>query len=191
MYPDLDKLFRKFGKLTNDEINDIHKRVQPLKLKRNQYFVEEGKIANHMAFIAKGYLRIYFNHEGEESTRDIPSVNSFTTAFASFITRKPSFEVVRAITDCELFLIHRNDLNELYQKSAVLQQIGRRIMEEMFVRMQKRMYSLLTQNAEDRYRTLLKEKPDFIQNIPLQYIASYLGITSQSLSRLRRNIFIN
>ena len=190
MYPDLDRIFGKFGKLTPEQINDIHTRVQPLKLKRNQFFVEKGKMANYMAFINKGYLRVYFDYESDESTRDIPSVNSFTTAFSSFITKKPSFEVVRAITDCELLLIHRNDLNDLYQKYSVLQLIGRRIMEEMFVRMQKRMYSLLTQNAEDRYKTLLKEKPDFIQNIPLQYIASYLGITSQSLSRLRRNIFI-
>ena len=108
MYADLDKTFKKFGDLTNDELDIIHTKVQIIKLEKNQYLVKEGQIANYMAFIRKGYLRIYFNHEGEESTRDIPSVNSFTTAFTSFITKSPSFEVVRAITDCELLLIQRN-----------------------------------------------------------------------------------
>lgn len=189
MYPDLYRTLSKFDKISNEEINAVAQKAQVLHLKKNEHFVKEGQIANYVAFIRSGYLRIYFNHEGEESTRDISSVNSFSTAFASFIAKKPSFEVVRAITKCELLIIHRNDLNWLYKQYPVLGAIGRRIMEEMFVRMQKRMYSLLTQNAETRYRNLLKEKPDFIQNIPLQFIASYLGITSQSLSRLRRNIF--
>jgi len=189
MYHDLDKTFKKFGNLTNEELNVIHTKVQLFKLDKNQYLVKEGQISDYMAFVRKGYLRIYFNLKGEESTRDIPSVNSFTTAFASFITKSPSFEVVRAITDCELLLIHRNDLNELYSDIPALGAIGRRIMEGMFVRLQKRMYSLLTENAETRYRNLLRDKPDFIQNIPLQFIASYLGVTSQSLSRLRRSIF--
>ena len=80
-------------------------------------------------------------------------------------------------------------LNELYDNNPALGAIGRRIMEGMFVRLQKRMYSLLIENAETRYKNLLRDKPDFIQNIPLQFIASYLGVTSQSLSRLRRSIF--
>ena len=191
MYADLKKTLSNFGKVTDEEINAVAEHSKILKLKKNEYFVEEGQIANFVAYIRSGYLRIYFNHEGEESTRDISSINSFSTAFASFIAKKPSFEIVRAITNCELLIIHRKDLNTLYKQFPRLQSIGRRIMEEMFVRMQKRMYSLLTQNAEIRYLNLLKEKPDFIQNIPLQYIASYLGITSQSLSRLRRNIVEN
>jgi len=189
MYPDLHQTLSKFGKVSNEELQAVADKLQVLNLKKNDFFVKEGDIANYVAFVRSGYLRIYFNHEGEESTRDISSIHSFVTAFASFIAKTPSFEVVRAITNCELLIIHRDDLNRLYKQFPALGSIGRRIMEEMFVRMQKRMYSLLTLNAETRYRNLLKEKPDFIQNIPLQFIASYLGITSQSLSRLRRSIF--
>ncbi|OQY03648.1 MAG: hypothetical protein B6I20_04575 [Bacteroidetes bacterium 4572_117] len=189
MYADIEKTFEKFIHLTEKERITIRSKFQPLNLKKNDFFVEEGKVADYIAFIRKGYLRIYFNHEGEESIRDISSVNSFVTAFTSFITKSPSFEVVRAITDCELLLIHKKDLNQLYKENPKMQLFGRRIVEEMFVRLQKRMYLLLTQNAETRYRDLLKNKPDYIRNIPLQFIASYLGITSQSLSRLRRSIF--
>ncbi|MCF6240675.1 MAG: Crp/Fnr family transcriptional regulator [Bacteroidales bacterium] len=191
MYPDLQQTLSKFGKVSDEEMLAVANKLQVLNLKKNEHFVKEGEIANYVAFVRSGYLRIYFNHEGEESTRDISSINSFVTAFASFISKTPSFEVVRAITKCELLIIHRNDLNGLYKQFPALGSIGRRIMEEMFVRMQKRMYSLLTLNAEARYRNLMKEKPDFLQNIPLQFIASYLGITSQSLSRLRRTIFDN
>lgn len=174
--------------LSKEEEKALIERIKPIRLERNTIFVEEGKIANHIAFVKSGYLRIYFNHNGDEITRDISSVGSFFTALTSFITKMPSFEIVSCITDCELLLISREDLNYLYSNFNNWQMIGRRVVEEMFVRSQKRIYSLLTVSAEERYKKLLKEKPDMIQHVPLQYIASYLGITSQSLSRLRRNI---
>jgi len=138
--------------------------------------------------VRKGYLRTYFIKGGEEITRDISSVNSFFTALTSFITKKPSFEIISTITNCEVLMISREDLNYLYSKYNNWQMIGRRVVEEMFVRSQKRIYSFLTKSAEERYLKLMRDKPDLLQNVPLQYIASYLGITSQSLSRLRRKI---
>lgn len=188
MYEDLINTLNKFVKLSDIENEVLCERIQELKIEKNSHFIEEGRIANHIAFVREGYLRIYFNNEGNEITRDLSSIHSFFTALTSFITKKPSFEIVSAITDCELLLISREDLNYLYQNFPNWQTIGRRVVEEMFVRSQKRIYSLLTVSAEDRYKELLKEKPDMLKNVPLQYIASYLGITSQSLSRLRRKI---
>jgi CRP-like cAMP-binding protein len=188
MYDDLVNSLNKIVKLSPIELEALFTRVQTKKLAKNVCFVDEGKVANHIAFIRNGYMRIYFNKEGNEITRDLSSVNSFFTALTSFITKKPSFEIVSTITECELLLVNREDLNYLYQNFNNWQMIGRRIVEEMFVRSQKRIYSLLTVSAEERYKKLMREKPDIIKNVPLQYIASYLGITSQSLSRLRRKI---
>jgi CRP/FNR family transcriptional regulator, anaerobic regulatory protein len=188
MYQDLVPVLNRFVELGDEEIKALEPRVELLKLKKNKPFIDEGKIANHIAFIKSGYLRVYFNKDGDEITRDITSANSFITSLTSFITKKPSFEIVSTITDSELLLISRESLNFLYQNYNNWQMIGRRVVEEMFVRLQKRVYSLLTASAEERYMQLMDEKPDILKNIPLQYIASYLGITSQSLSRLRRKI---
>jgi CRP-like cAMP-binding protein len=188
IYQDLVDSLNRFAQLSPVEIEALIERVHPYKLEKNNFFVEEGKIANHIAYVRKGYLRISYNNNGDDITRDISSVHSFFTALASFITKMPSFEIVSSITDCELLLISREDLNYLYQHFNTWQMIGRRVVEEMFVRSQHRIYSLLTVSAEERYIKLIKEKPDMLQNVPLQFIASYLGITSQSLSRLRRNI---
>ncbi len=188
MYQDLISVLNKFVELSDEEIEAIKPRVELLKLDKNTPFIDERKVANHIAFIRSGYLRVYFNKDGNEITRDITSVNSFITSLTSFITKKPSFEIVTTITDSELLLISRESLNYLYKNYNNWQMIGRRVVEEMFVRLQKRVYSLLTSSAEERYMQLMNEKPDILKNIPLQYIASYLGITSQSLSRLRRKI---
>lgn len=188
MYQDLVSTINQFATLSEEEIEALSSCVKLQKLDKNVCFIDEGEIANYIAYVRSGYLRVHFNKEGDEITRDISSVNSFVTAFTSFITKKPSFEIVSTITDCELLLISREDLNYLYQTYNKWQMIGRRVVEEMFVRSQKRIYSLLTRTAEERYMKLFTDKPDMLQNVPLQYIASYLGITSQSLSRLRRNI---
>jgi len=189
MYKDLDTTLNKFIKLSGVELDALHERVWVRKIEQHVVLVDETNVADHIMFVRKGYLRTYFDKDGDEITRDISSVNSFFTALTSFITKKPSFEIVSTITDCEVLMIGRDDLNYLYQHHSNWQMIGRRIVEEMFVRSQKRIYSLLTKSAEERYLKLMHEKPDVLQNVPLQYIASYLGITSQSLSRLRRKIF--
>jgi len=189
MFKYLDAILTQFSKITEDELKAVHDRLEIVKINKNDFFVNEGEISNSIAFIQSGYLRVSFNLDGEEITRDITSVHSFITGLTSFITRKPSFEVVKSITDCELYIIKRDDLNFLYENYNNWQKIGRRIVEEMFVRSQKRIYSLITSSAEDRYKYILEEKPDMLKHVPLQYIASYLGITSQSLSRLRRNIY--
>ena len=188
MYQDIVSTLNKFVKLSDEEVEALYPRVQLQKLDKNTFFVNQGQVADYIAFVRSGYLRVFFNNDGDEITRDISNVNSFMTAFTSFITKKPSFEIVCTITDCELLLISREDLNYLYQHYNNWQMIGRMVVEEMFVRSQKRVYSLLTKTAEERYMRLMADKPDVLQNVPLQYIASYLGITSQSLSRLRRKI---
>jgi CRP-like cAMP-binding protein len=163
MYQDLISVLNKFVELSDEEIEALKPRVELLKLDKNTPFIDERKVANHIAFIRSGYLRVYFNKDGNEITRDITSVNSFITSLTSFITKKPSFEIVSTITDSELLLISRESLNYLYKNYNNWQMIGRRVVEEMFVRLQKRVYSLLTASAEERYIQLMNEKPDILK----------------------------
>lgn len=170
------------------ELDALLKVVQFVELKKNDVFIQEGEIADRIAFTNRGYLRVYYNHDGEEITRDITPLHSFATALPSFVSEKPSFEIISAITDCELISIKKTDLEKLYDTFPKWERLGRRIIEEMFVESQRRIYSFITETAETRYNRLLKQYPDMIRQVPLKYIADFLGIKLQSLSRLRKNI---
>ena len=187
-FNNLISFISKFVELTEIEKDIALSKVEVLNLKRNKILIDEGQVADIIAFTNKGYLRVYFNHDGDEITRDITPINTFATALPSFINQTPSYEIIRAITDCELFIIKRKDLEYLYDNFPKWERVGRRIMEDMFVDAQQRLYQFITQTAEVRYRMLLHHYPDMIQNVPLKYIADFLGIKLQSLSRLRKTI---
>ncbi|MFP4024765.1 MAG: Crp/Fnr family transcriptional regulator [Thiohalospira sp.] len=177
-----------FVDFDEQEIHAMTNRVNFIHLKKNDIFIDEGDIATQIAFTNKGYLRVYYLHDGEEITRDITPLHSFATALPSFIAQTPSFEIISAITNCELITIHKNDLEYLYTNYPKWERFGRRIMEEMFVESQRRIYSFITETAEIRYKKLLKQHPDMIRDVPLKYIANFLGIKLQSLSRLRKSM---
>jgi CRP-like cAMP-binding protein len=188
MYTQVKQFVSNLVQLTDEEWQAAYPLIETRKLKKNGFFVREGEIAQYIAFTQNGYLRVYYNHDGDEITRDITPLHSFATALPSFIAKKPSFEIIQAITDCDLLVIHRDKLEKLYNSYINWQKVGRRVMEEMFVDTQNRIYAFITQTAETRYKEMMKKFPDIFLHVPLQYIASYLGITSQSLSRLRKSI---
>jgi CRP-like cAMP-binding protein len=170
------------------ELKEIQRVVQFVHLNKGEIFINEGTIAKEIAFTNKGYLRVYYNYDGEEITRDITPLNTFATALPSFVSQTPSFEIISAITDCELITISRDHMDYLYNKYPKWERLGRRITEEMFVESQRRIYSFITETAETRYKKLLKQYPEMVRDVPLKYIADYLGIKLQSLSRLRKTI---
>ncbi len=188
MYEDLKQFVTQFANLSQEEWEAVKPLIEIRKLKKNEYFVREGEIARYISFTQEGYLRVLYNHDGDEITRDISPLHTFVTALPSYVSQTPSFEIIQAITDCELFVIYRDNLEALYDRYNNWQRVGRRVMEEMFVQTQSRIYAFITQPAEVRYKEMMKQFPDIFQHVPLQYIASYLGITSQSLSRLRRSV---
>ncbi|MFO7830264.1 MAG: Crp/Fnr family transcriptional regulator [Bacteroidales bacterium] len=187
-YTNVIKFVKQFVDFEDAELDAMKSRVHFIQLNKNNIFIHEGEIANRIAFTNKGYLRVYYHHEGEQITRDITPLNSFATALPSFISQTPSFEIISAITDCELITIDKNDLEFLYSTYPKWERFGRRIIEEMFVESQRRIYSFITETAEVRYKKLLKQYPDMIRDVPLKYIADFLGIRLQSLSRLRKSI---
>ncbi len=187
-YSNLVSFISQFVEFSQSELEAGIGFVEIRKLKRHEILINEGEIANIIAFTNQGYLRVSYNHDGEEITRDITPLNTFATALPSFISQNPSFEIISAITDCELFIIKKDDLESLYNSYPKWECLGRRIIEEMFVEAQRRLYLFITETAENRYKMLMKRYPDMLNNVPLKYIADFLGIKLQSLSRLRKTI---
>lgn len=184
----LKSFVNQFVDFDQNDLDKIIDHIKFVQLNKHEIFISEGDIANEIAFTNKGYLRVFYNHEGEEITRDITPLHSFATALPSFISQTPSYEMISAITDCELITIRKENLEFLYSNYPKWERLGRRIIEEMFVESQRRIYSFITETAETRYRKLLSQYPDMIRDVPLKYIADFLGIKLQSLSRLRKTI---
>lgn len=147
-----------------------------------------GDVENHLSFVEKGIVRLYIPNAEGELTFGFVFSGAFVSAYDSFLTQKPSEYAVETITDTVLWRLGHKDLQEVYASSGIGNLIGRKASEALFLKKSKRELSLLRDSAEERYLKLFDERPELLREIPLKYIASYIGVTPQALSRIRRRI---
>lgn len=147
-----------------------------------------GDIENCLSFIETGMIRFYIPKVENELTFSFSFENSFVSAYDSFITQTPAKYVVETITSATLWRLTYEDLQDIYRKTELGNLIGRKASEDLFLKKSERELSLLNYSAEERYLNLFKERPELIREIPLKYIASYIGVTPQALSRIRKRI---
>jgi len=157
-------------------------------IKKNSFLIKEGQNCNDVFFVQSGMLRVYYLDEnGDEITCYFVREKEFISSYTSFLTQTPTKENIQAIEDCNLFSISRSNLETLSQEIPKIQLFRRVIAENLFIAMERRISMLQSATAQERYERIIKENPNYILNIPQQYIASFLGITPQHLSRLRKN----
>lgn len=162
---------------------------EPISVSKNTILEEREKIPQHLYFIHSGFVRLFYHDDnGNEATTYISSPNSFITPFLSFINEKHSKENVESVTDCELLRIARPNLVKLIDQSDNFKKFSLIIFQEAMSHTESRANDLATLKAEQRYKKLLELQPEILQNVPVQYIASFLGIQPESLSRIRRQI---
>ncbi len=157
---------------------------------KKSILLDVGHIENHISFIEKGIVRFLIPKEDieKEITFGFCFTNEFVSAYDSFLTRMGSTYQIEALTNTTIWSISYNDLQEVYQKTQIGNIIGRLSTERLFLIKSKREQSLLNESAKQRYLNLFTERPHLIQKIPLKYIASYIGVTPQALSRIRKQI---
>lgn len=171
--------------LTNEEKKAIQERFTLEEFRKGDHLVEEDEVCGQLGFILEGYCRVYVLKEIDENTVHISGKGDFIAAFSSFISQKPSFECVQAITDTKVLTITREDLDEIYAMSAKMERLGRMLLQQMFVKKEDRVISFIKFSAQERYNYLMEQYPELLFDVPLQYIASYLGIKPETLSRIR------
>jgi CRP-like cAMP-binding protein len=166
----------------------IREKLEPRSCRKGDHFVKEGQLCNTIGFLNSGIARVYYLIDGKEITSyfNAGNRNMFVCSFSSFLSRKPSFENVHFLEDSELLLLNYDDLQALYEKSPAIQKLGRLMAEYNYVLSMERIYSLQHSPALERYNAMLKIYPGLLNQVPHHYIASYLGITPESLSRIRK-----
>jgi CRP-like cAMP-binding protein len=185
----LQKYLQSFQILSEEEIHAFIKVMKPLTLKKGAFLISEGKVSKHIAFIKSGIIRsFYHSSEEEEVTYCFTFQNTLITAYSSWITQQPTKENLQALSDAELLLISKEDLDRLLALYPNWVQVFKQIAEQEYLNLEKRVFMLQRESAETRYQNLLNEYPEYLHNIPLHYLASYLGVTQRHLSRIRKNI---
>jgi|TARA_B110000908_G_C10210581_1_gene430009 CRP-like cAMP-binding protein len=164
----------------------LQRRIIPKKT----IFLKINEIENHISFIESGVVRLFLPKENPEKeiTFGFSFKNQFVSAYDSFLTQKPSLYQLQALTETSILSISYTDLQEVYQTTQIGNLIGRLTAERLFLIKSKREQNLLNLTAEERYLNLFKERPELIKVIPLKYISSYIGVTAQALSRIRKRL---
>lgn len=175
--------------LSEEELQEVDSLLYERSIEKNDFLIQQGQVCNEIVFIKSGILRsFYITSEGEEITNCITFDNELMSAYSSFISQSPTDENIQALAVTQLQIINKTNLLNLYKKSINWQEVGRILAEIQYVELEKRIVSFQKQNAKQRYEKLLKNHPNYIQYIPLNNLASFLGITTRHLSRLRKEI---
>jgi CRP/FNR family transcriptional regulator, anaerobic regulatory protein len=156
---------------------------------KNTIIEKAGEIHLYQNFVVSGYLRKFIlNDEGIQVTTDFCSEPSFFSCYSSLMDKKISIENLEAITDCILLRIKRKDIDILFEQGKTIHQYTILLFQKIIEKQNQKSFDLANLSAKDRYAKFIKNHPKVIQNVPLQYIATFLGITPQSLSRIRNEM---
>lgn len=181
--------FEKMVIMTDADWQVFSSRLSRAEYPKKSVILQTEHIEQHLSFIEKGLIRFFVPKMENEITFSFSFPGEFVSAYDSFLTQTPSGYQVETLAATILWQISSSDLQTVYEQTKIGNTIGRLASELLYLDNIKRELSLLTDSAEQRYLNLLTEQPHLIQNIPLKYLASYIGITPQALSRIRRRIY--
>jgi CRP-like cAMP-binding protein len=176
--------------ISNFDWDFFNSKLQRRIIPKKAVFLKINETENHISFIESGVVRLFIPNEDpdKETTFGFSFKNQFISAYDSFLTQKPSAYQLQALTETTILSITYADLQEVYKTTQMGNLIGRLTAERLFLIKSKREQNLLNLSAEERYLRLFKERPELLQVIPLKYISSYIGVTAQALSRIRKRI---
>lgn len=175
--------------LTKEQIDFIISKSEHKKLKVNSVISQPYKIPNEIAFVTKGIFRVfYFDEEGNEITKFLFDEHIFLVDIENYLTKQPSNDYIQAITNAEILLFKRKSFEELETEIVNWSKVVNQIITKSHLKKFNLVSPMLHETATVRYQNFIKKFPNLTNKIPLSFIASFLGITQQSLSRIRKNL---
>lgn len=174
--------------ISESKIKEFFSKFTPSSLNKGDYFIREGKVCRKLAFITKGCMMCLYSKDGKEYIDEFSLENEFITDYDSFLTGEPAKKDVICLENTELLTIEYEDLQTLYSRDKDFEKAGRLMSEMLFITWQNKAKSLLIDDAKTRYLKLIENRPSLPQRVPQYLVASYLGVSPETLSRIRRKI---
>ena len=192
MKSQIKKIFDQQALLNDEEWDLFSQHLSEIHFEKGEVILDQGQLEQYLTFIVHGTARMFTVDDFmNEFSIEFPSDNCFCCSYGSFVTQTPSMIAVEALEPIKAYRISYKDLQVLYNKSHTGERLGRINAELFLAHKEQREIMLLTLNAKQRYLSLINNNPKILRLVKLEHIATYLGITPQSLSRIRNNIRIN
>ena len=187
IYPvnSLQKAITSISPLSEESMNVFSAAWKHWSTTKDFFLLKENTVSDYIYFIEKGVARIYYYKNGKEITEWIAMDQQFFLSITSFFQRTPSHLIIQTIEPSEVYGIHHDDFMSLADKYHDVERLLRKMVTTSLILSQIRMDSIQFESAQQRYEKLLKTTPQIVQRVPLTYIASFLGITLETLSRIR------
>lgn len=175
-----------FGIAESENIKTISSFFRVASLKKGVYYLKTGEKSEELSFITSGLMRIYVDIDAKEITQWISSEGNFITDLSSFMFNTPARWTIQALTDTQLYTIQKEDYNKLGELIPQWHQIEKLFIAKCFTILEDRVFSHLSMTAEERYNLFFEQNRELFNQVPLQYIASMLGMTPETFSRIRK-----
>ncbi len=175
--------------MSNEKANHLSEKFKLKEVLKNDLVLKDGKVSRQNYFLEAGYIRSFtFDTDGNDVTTNIFSAPCFVNDFLSFFKQRPTDENFESLTDCRLWYMSFEEVQESFHSIPEFREFGRLLLVNNYSLLKQRMLGMIKDTAETRYTNFIETHPDIFQNVSLKIIASYLGITDTSLSRIRREI---
>jgi CRP-like cAMP-binding protein len=183
---ELEKYIQTYFGVTHDELIQISSFFKPIAIKKGDYFLKTGRNSDRLGFLQSGIIREFLFIDDKEVTKWISTKGYFVVDLSSFIFHSPARWNIQAITDCELFVIDKSDYQRIIQFIPRWAELEKLFIAKCFSVLEDRIISHLSMTAEERYKQLFNFNKELFNQVPLQYLASMLGMTPETFSRIRK-----
>lgn len=182
------EIIGKIDSIPETSMEKLLRCLTPMTFPKGYHVLEAGKVETNIFFLEKGIARAYIPFDGKEITFWIGKEGSPIVSLKSYVNDQQGYETIELMEDSILYVLRRKDLYELFNEDIHIANWGRKFAETEFLHTEERLIPLLFTTGSERYKQLIENNPDLLQRIPLEHLASYLGITPVSLSRIRAKI---
>jgi CRP/FNR family transcriptional regulator, anaerobic regulatory protein len=179
-------LFNQFIQVSQELENELTSKICKINVPKNYILLKKGEVGKYLYLIERGIVMGYHSQRGKEICLYFATENELFTSAYSLISKKPSFENIMALEDCIIHSLPRKDLYSLYDKFPEMNIVGRQLVEQYFLEIEERLNAIQFQNAKQRYRNFLLAEAHLLDRISLGRLASYLGMSQETLSRIRK-----